>query len=68
MKPSDKILISVVLTAAVVTGLLYWWKPDMHWAVYLGAWFFLSAAGYGPALKDAANEKIVNGDSSRSSS
>ncbi|WP_325950176.1 hypothetical protein [Pseudomonas putida] len=60
MKPSDKVLLSVFVTAAIATGLLYWWIPDMHYGVYIGFWFVVAAAGYGPALREAADKKALD--------
>jgi membrane protein implicated in regulation of membrane protease activity len=60
MKTTDKIMIQVLIISALLTGGLYWWIPDMHWGVYLGAWFVLSALGYQEWTKHAANEKQAN--------
>lgn len=60
MKTTDKIMIQALVISAALTGGLYWWISDMHWGVYLGAWFVLSAAGYGEMVKRAAHEKQAN--------
>lgn len=66
MKTTDKIMIQVLIISAVLTGALYWWIPDMHWGVYLGAWFILSALGYNEWVKNAAHEKQANqGDTAK---
>ena len=62
MKTTDKIMIFVLLVSAALTGGVYWWIPDMHWGVYLGIWFVLSAAGYSQCVKDAAHHKQANAD------
>jgi len=60
MKATDKIMIQVLIISAILTGGLYWWISDMHWGVYLGAWFVFSALGYSEWVKHAANEKQAN--------
>ncbi|MFV2949667.1 hypothetical protein [Pseudomonas japonica] len=60
MKPSDKVLIWVMLTSAAITGAIYFWKPDMHWGVYLAAWILMGAAGYKPAMENAIQKKALD--------
>tara|TARA_R110002012_G_scaffold262685_5_gene444984 strand:- start:4406 stop:4612 length:207 start_codon:yes stop_codon:yes gene_type:complete len=62
MKTTEKLMLQAMIISAVITGALYWWISDMHWGVYLGAWFFLSAVGYGEFVKHTANEKQANAD------
>lgn len=66
MKTTDKVMIQAVAMSAALVGGLYWWNPDMHWGVYFGAWFLLSAGGYSELLKQTAHEKQANADDPKS--
>ncbi|MAZ33379.1 MAG: hypothetical protein CMO06_09570 [Thalassospira sp.] len=60
MKTTDKLMLWALGTSAILTGLIYWWIPDMHWGVYLGIWFVISAGGYQALVKQKAEENQAN--------
>lgn len=62
MKTTDKIVLGTSAVGVVATAALYWWIPDMHWGVYVGAWFLVSGAGYGVITQQIANERLANRD------
>lgn len=62
MKTTDKIMLGVVAVGIVAAGALYWWIPDMHWGVYVGAAFVVAALGYNEVTKQVANERLANRD------
>lgn len=62
MKTTDKIALTAATISALMTGALYWWIPDMHWGVYLGAWVLLTGAGFSELTRQKANERLADRD------
>jgi uncharacterized BrkB/YihY/UPF0761 family membrane protein len=66
MKTTDKIMLYVIAITAVAIGALYWWRPDMHWGVYVVVGVVFAAVGLEKTTKDVANIKQANaGDAAR---
>jgi len=62
LKASEKIALQAAVIAIVATGVVYWLVPIFPWWAYLLFGLAMLGSGTSYLLRDAANQKIVDGE------
>ncbi|KXA72487.1 hypothetical protein [Bordetella hinzii] len=62
LKKTEKLALLALAVGAAAAGGLYYLDPDLHWGWYVGVPLLIAATMYSQCVKDAAAERIANGD------
>ncbi|MBB4019585.1 fatty acid desaturase [Chelatococcus caeni] len=62
LKATERLALIAGGIAAVATGGVYWFLPDLPWWAYVGVWVVLLGSLHRTLVSMAADERIIDGE------